>query len=178
MTTLAPPATANWAPHVDHELAQLIRLHHIMRRFWYGWLPDPVRRACRVAYASHFRALLTFFHDRRPSRARQMAVGCEEPSDITWGDFAAGQTPFPEWTDEEIRRVCDADKLVGHLSKDRVSRELQTAEWGSDQDHSLWRRYAIMFLGSGGPEHFPQAAAAWRKYEQGASDRAWRQASH
>jgi len=174
MTPPASPGTSAWAPHVDHELAQLIRLHHVMRRFWYRWLPEPVRRACRVAYAAHFRALLTFFHDSRPSRARQTAVGCEEPSDITWGDFAAGATPFPEWTDDEVRRLCDADKLVGHLSKDRVLREQQTAEWGTDHDHTLWRRYAAMFLGSGGPELLPQSAAAWRRHEQAASDAAWR----
>ena len=175
MTTSAPPGTVAWAPHVDHELAQLIRLHHLMRRFWYSWLPEPVRRACRVAYAAHFRALLTFFHDRRPPRPRQVAIGCEEPSDITWGDFAAGETPFPEWTDDEIRRLCDADKLVGHLSKDRVPREQETEEWGSDQDRTMWRRYAIMFLGSAGSDLLPQSAAAWRRYEQAASDAAWRQ---
>lgn len=149
-------------------------LHHLMRKFWYRWLPEPVRRACRVAYASHFRALLTFFHDQRPSRSRQTAVGCEEPNDITWGEFAGGRTPFPEWTDDEIRRLCDADKLVGHLSKDRTAREYQPEEWGSDRDRIMWRRYAIMFLGSGGPELFPRSAAVWRKYEQPASDAAWR----
>jgi len=145
-----------------------------MQRFWYRWLPAPVRRACRVAYASHFRALMVFFHDRRPSRERRVSVGCEEPDDVVWGDFAGGQTPFPEWNDDEVRRLCDADKLVGHLSKDRVVRERLVDEWGCDNDRTLWRRYAIMFIGSYDARALPLTSAAWRKYESRESADAWR----
>ena len=165
---MTPPQSSladAWAPHIDHELSQLILLHHVMRRFWYRWLPEAVRRACRVAYAAHFRTFMEFVHGGRPSRSSLSAVGCEEPRDITWSDIAGGDNPFPNWNDDEIRRLCDADKLVGHLSQDRVSRESSASEWGSEHDRALWRGYLAMFLGSFDAVRLPKTARAWRKYE-------------
>ena len=160
-----PPLAQAWAPHLDHEISQLVQLHHLMRRFWYRWLPEPIRRACRVAYASHFRSLMVFFHDRRPPRDLQTKAGCEDVSDMAWGALVDGGTPFPEWTDPEIRRLCDADKLLAHLSKHRVAREMSSREWGSDEDRELWRGYAAMFIGWFDAVHLPKTARAWRKYE-------------
>ena len=163
-TTQSTPVDA-LAPHIDHELSQLIRLHHAMRKFWYRWLPEPVRRACRVAYAAHFRAVMEFVHDGRPSHGRRKSVGCEDPRDIIWGSVGGAPTPFPNWTDDEIRRLCDADKLVGHLSQDRITREASTSEWGSDHDRALWRPYVAMFVGSFDAVRLPKTARAWRQYE-------------
>jgi hypothetical protein len=118
---------------------------------------------------------MVFFHDQRPSRERRVSVGCEEPDDVVWGDFAGGETPFPEWTDDEVRRLCDADKLVGHLSKDRVAREKLVDEWGCDKDRALWRRYATMFIGSYDAQGLPLTSAAWRRYESRYSNDAWRE---
>src|SRR5262245_9452264 len=137
MTTLGRDLADAWAPHIDHELSQIIRLHHLMRKFWYRWLPEPIRRACRVAYAAHFRAIMEFVHDGRPPTDQRIAVGCEQPHNMKWGELNGGQTPFPTWKDEEVRRLCDADQLVGHLSHDRVSREGSSVEWGSDRDRDL-----------------------------------------
>jgi len=65
------------------------------------------------------------------------AVGCERRADITFSAFAASTRPA--WTDGEKRRLCDADKLVGHLSEGRVNREGAYPGWGTSEDLDLLR---------------------------------------
>jgi hypothetical protein len=123
MTTPIP----DWAPDLDHEISQLIRLHHIMAAPDYTTIfTKPVRRAMDVAYATHFRALTEFFHGGRPNK-KPVA------SDLTYAEVAAEPTPFG-YTPYSEQRLEDADKLAGHLSKQRRSR---TSGWGSNQDWSL-----------------------------------------
>jgi hypothetical protein len=55
----------SWAPHIDHDLSQLLLLHGEMRTDQYSNYPESIRRAVKVAYAVHMRALLEFFHNGR-----------------------------------------------------------------------------------------------------------------
>ena len=155
-----------WARHVDHELSQLIELHYHMRAPWYPLYPDTVRRACRVAYASHLRALLEFFHDGRPSPARLEQAGCEpraQGQDITYNDMTPGAASRPDWTAPELLRLCDADKLVGHLSKLRGART-KLENWGSDSDLDLWRDHAGALLGVVNDTLLPKSHGAAKCY--------------
>lgn len=88
--------------------------------------PKPVRRALDVAYAAHFRALIEFFHERRPSKP-------PVASDLKYSEVAAEPTPFT-YNSYSERRLEDADKLVGHLSKLRRSR---TSDWDCPEDWAL-----------------------------------------
>jgi len=156
----------DWAPHVDHELSQLIKLHHHMRALWYPLYPDTVRRACRVAYASHLRALLEFFHNGRPPQARLEAAGCEPRApdqDITYTDMTPGAASRPDWTNTELLRLCDADKLVGHISKLRGART-KLENWGSDTDIDLWRGHAKALLNSVSQALLPRSHDAAKYY--------------
>jgi hypothetical protein len=120
--------------HLDHELSQLVSLHLERRSPRYPAYPECVRRAIVVAYAAHYRVLLEFFHDGR-SRAAVRDGDCPTPADLKFSEVAAGQTA-PTWSPAAVRRLCDADKLVGHLSQQRGERE---AEWGQDSDWELMR---------------------------------------
>ena len=120
----------DWAPHLDHELSQLIRLQQIMDRPDYvAAHAEPIRRAIDVAYASHFRALIEFFYDGRPN-PKPMGT------DLTYRDIAGSPSPFRPYSEYAKRRLTDADQLVGHLTKVRSDR---TSDWGSEQDWSfMW----------------------------------------
>jgi len=160
------PLITDWAPHVDHARSQLIKLHYHMRRAWYRFYPDTVRRACRVAYASHLRALLEFFHNGRPSRSRLEGAGCEPTTpdqDITFRDMTPRSAPLRDWTNPELLRLCDADKLVGHISRHRGAR-IKLENWGSDADLDLWRANAKTLLAAVDPALLPNASEAARCY--------------
>ncbi len=165
MSAKPSPTLADYARHVDHELSQLIRLHYHMRRLWYRFYPRVVRRACRVAYAAHLRAVLEFFHDGRPNWPRMRAAGCEDPDDIRYGDYVGGTTTLPDWTAAELGRLCDADKLLGHLSKHRVNREGMPDEWGCEADRDLWLTNAATVIKNIGPKHLPKSLKTLRKFE-------------
>src|SRR6266566_289153 len=127
---MTAPTHDQLAPHVDHDVAQFLLLHRELRRFRYRLYPSAVRRAIVVAYAyaTHFRALVEFFHDgQRPTGAEMQTAGCEPRDNIRYGDFAGGTRP--SWTDPEKQRLCDADKLAGHLTKARVRREGSYPAW-------------------------------------------------
>ena len=99
-----------------------------------GHWPAHVWRATRTAYAAHFRALMEFFHDMRPTWLK--------PSDLDWilSDFlpTGVSNPFRgKWARRERMRFTAADKLVGHLSKGRRLRQHSDAEWGGPQDHAM-----------------------------------------
>ena len=114
----------DWTADLDHEISRLIRLHHIMNASDYKTkYAKPIRRAIDVAYASHFRALTEFFHDGRPKKK-------PPPSDLTYTEAAGEPTPFTYDSYGE-QRLADADKLVGHLSKQRRS---HTSDWGCKRD--------------------------------------------
>jgi hypothetical protein len=119
---------------LDHELSQLIALHRELRSPRYQEYPDCVKRAVVVAYAAHYRVLLEFFHDGRRSATRE-DVDCPKPADLRYSKVADGVTA-PAWSRTALDRLCDADKLVGHLSEQRGERQ---SDWGRDADWDLLR---------------------------------------
>ena len=147
VTTVLPSADQlrDMASHVDHEMERLLRIGELRR----GWkwllecLPDAIRRALRVAYAAHSRALLEFFHDGRP---RSEIVGPRKPHngdlDVCLGDYTGkfGAHPWLANAGHEAR-LLDADKLLGHLTTGRISRGGRD-EWGDLVDR-LWMREVI-----------------------------------
>lgn len=117
-----------WAPDLDHEISQLLWLHREMQQKDYRTHYDErVRRAMDVAYASHFRALLEFFHDGR--QRHKSARG----RDLHYSDVTGSPTPF-EWSGYALRRLQDADRLVGHLSQ---ARRHQMSDWDNAEDWAL-----------------------------------------
>jgi hypothetical protein len=75
--------------HLEHELAQIVRLR---KRIEHGLAdtPDDLVRAVRVAYAAHFRSLLEFFHNGRPSNA-----GPRDREDLRYTDFVCPDDANP-----------------------------------------------------------------------------------
>jgi hypothetical protein len=159
MELLATLGPTDWAPHLDHELAQIASLQGLFAKWWYRFLPETARRSCRVAYAAHFRVLMEFCHAGRPAGAEMGAAGCEPPSDLRPADFGL-DCSVPTWTTEEMARLCDADKLLGHLSKARVAREQLGANWGSRSDLMLWNKHFRSIVVAIGPSLLPRAAKA------------------
>jgi hypothetical protein len=84
-------------------------------------------------------------------------VDCEKPADITFQSFAGAQRP--QWTDDEKRRLCDADKLAGHLSEARVVREGAYPAWGGDADFGLMRDHIDVLLAAVGIDLLPRSHA-------------------
>jgi hypothetical protein len=131
------------ALHVSHEMERLLRIGELRRRW--GWLLrwwpfDTVTRGLRVAYASHARALLEFYHDGRPGKVgqRQRQGG---DLDVWLGDYTGtvGAHPWAVSPSHEPR-LRDADKLVGHLSTGRLEpARAHLDEWGDAQDRSRFR---------------------------------------
>lgn len=153
-----------WWKHLDHDLSQLIRLHREINAPSFGSYPEAVRRGINVAYAAHFRTIMEFAHRKRPKREGP------PPKDIT--SAALLDEPLSEkWTEEEERRLADADKLVGHLSRGRVEREGEERDWGCPEDADLWAPYSERLLAEAG-ENLPEsmkAAAELRKEGEGAT---------
>jgi len=127
---------------LNHELYQLMRLHREMRS-WRWWLyPKTMKRAADVAYAAHLRVLVEFFRNGRPSGADFARVGCPKPNDLSVSELDPASTSTT-WSDDELRRVRDADKLLGHLSKDRRTR---TSDWGRNADWVLLQPHVDKLL--------------------------------
>ena len=131
------PFDRGWAPHIDHEVSQLLLLHAERNSSRYGEYPEAVRRAISCAYAAHFRTLLEFFHDGRPG------AKCPKPNtqDLKYSEFV-NDNLRPEWSPDECARLGDADKLIGHLSMGRLSRGSER-EWGDQADLELLRPYLV-----------------------------------
>ena len=121
---------------LNHELYQLMRLHKEMRSWRWRFYPKTIRRAVDVAYAAHLRVLLEFFHDGRKN-ADLGRIGCPKPNDLN-ASAVASPLGGIAWTDDELNRLCDADKLLGHLSRDRG---LRSADWGRSEDWLLLKGY-------------------------------------
>ena len=119
---------------LNHELYQLMRLHREMRSWRWRLCPKTMRRAADVAYAPHLRVLLEFFHNGRKG-VDLSSVGCPKANDLHVAEVTSSWTAAA-WSRPELSRLCDADKLLGHLSKDRRSR---TSDWGRDEDWDLLR---------------------------------------
>src|SRR5437764_653928 len=109
-----------------------MRLHREMRCWWWRFCPKTMKRAADVAYAAHLRVLLEFFRNGRTG-ADLGRVGCPGRNDLSVSELASSSSSIA-WSDDELRRLCDADKLLGHLSKDRGTR---TSDWGRDEDWAL-----------------------------------------
>ena len=121
---------------LNHELYQLMRLHSEMRSWRWRLYPKTMRRAADVAYAAHMRVLLEFFRNSRIG-ADLSRVNCPKPNDLTVAELDPAKSST-KWSDTELQRLCDADKLLGHLSKDRGAR---FSDWGrsSDGGRDRWR---------------------------------------
>jgi hypothetical protein len=138
-----------WAPDVDHEIAQLLALHRLFREKGYkSRYSGVVKRALRVAYATHFRALMEFFHDGRPSDTKSKhAAQKQKKSDVRYSRVTGGTNPFAHrWTKRELKRFEDADKLSAHLTDQRAVRRGKRGEWGDDDDWRLMRPLIQDFL--------------------------------
>ena len=142
---------------LNHELYQLMGLHREMSSWRWRFYPKLLRRAGDVAYAAHLRVLLEFFRNGR-SGADLNRVGCPKPNDLNASDVDA-LWQGSGWTDLELRRLCDADKLLGHLSKDRSSR---TSDWGRNEDWDLLRHHIDRVLAAA-PNDLREARAARRR---------------
>ncbi len=129
--------------HLNHELYQLMRLHREMHSWRWRFYCKTMKRAGDVAYAAHLRVLLEFFHNGRGAAADLGRVGCPKPNDLTVSEVVPSWSAT--WSDDELRRLCDADKLLAHLSKDRPTR---TSDWGRSEDWKLLRGYVDSLLGS------------------------------
>jgi hypothetical protein len=127
---------------LNHELYQLMRLHREMRSWRWWFYPKTMKRAADVAYAAHLRVMLEFFRNERPDPADLTRVGCPKPNDLSVSELDPASTSTV-WTDDELRRLCDSDKLLGHLSKDRATR---TSDWGRDEDWVLLRPHVDKLL--------------------------------
>jgi len=127
---------------LNHELYQLMRLHREMRSWRWWFYPKTMKRAVDVAYAAHLRVLLEFFRNGRPRSADFARVGCPSRNDLRVSELDPA-SKSTTWTDDELRRVCDADKLLGHLSKDRGTR---TSDWGRDEDWALLQPHVDKLL--------------------------------
>lgn len=146
--------------HVNHEIAQAIELG---LRFA-GTIPadDLVIRSMRVAYAAHFRALMEFFQEIRPTKTN--------PNTNDWqaSDFLPPRATNPfraKWPKRLKARFDAADKLLGHLSRGRQLRHHTTHEWGDRRDHEVVVRRARWFLNAipQARTWFPEAVAAITK---------------
>jgi hypothetical protein len=140
--------------HLNHELYQLMLLHSEMRSVRWALYPEVMKRAGAVAYAAHLRSLLEFFHGDRPRQAENKRVGCPASADLTVCDVY--NAPPTAWSDDEIRRLCDADKLLAHLSS---SRDAMTSDFGRDSDWLLVRAHIDRLL-EGTTEDLTEARAA------------------
>src|SRR5205809_554845 len=99
---------SDWRTDVDHEVSQLIQLQLLVRRKSYRHYPEVIRRAVRVAYASHFRALLEFFHDGRlRPKDVEKQIGPEAMLDVNYVDLTdPAANPFSRtWSDAELKRL-------------------------------------------------------------------------
>lgn len=145
MPILSPESCSD----LDHEVAQLVRLQTIMTADDYrSRYIKAVRRAIDVAYASHFRALIEFFHDGRPKGSH--------PSDLRYSEVT-GEPPY-RYTTYAARRLKDADRLVGHLSKLRRN---HVSDWGSDDDWNFaWPMIQQLLRRPGIATMLPQAMTA------------------
>jgi len=142
--------------HVDHDLSQLIKLHHAFRDWYPPPLPDFVWRAMRVAYAAHFRTIMEFAHSCRPG-------GGSDDRDITSLSLL-GRSIRGDWGDaEEKKRFLDADKLLAHLSTGRTGRE-DRREWGDEKDLKVWRSIAEDLVREA-HGNVPLSAEAWKRLE-------------
>lgn len=139
---------------LNHELYQLMGLHREMRSWRWRLYPRLLRRAGDVAYAAHLRVLLEFFRNGRRG-ADLTRVSCPKPNDLNASDVDAAWTESA-WTDPELERLCDADKLLGHLSKDRGMR---TSDWGRDADWLILRPHIDRLLAAA-PEGLRDAVVA------------------
>ena len=153
-----------WTRDVDHEVAQAIYLYLLLNN---RSVPTEVRwSAARTAFSAHFRALMEFFHDGRPSGNDWTRQPCERPRDVHLSDaLDDGSNPFSRsWAKADLKRLCDADKLVGHLSARRATRRRMRKEWGSESDWRLLRPKLTRFLKAAAnhPDWYPNALAAAR----------------
>jgi hypothetical protein len=118
-----------------------------------------------IAYGVAFRALLEFAHSGRPGRDDWKRLPAESTKDIRSDDLL-GATLRPDWTDEELARLRDADKLIGHLSADRVQREGSSREWGGPEDLEIWHDFVKSAV-EPNRALLPRAAAAWDAFNHG-----------
>ena len=134
---------------LDHELYQIMRLHREMRSWRWNLYPKTMKRAADVAYAAHMRVLLEFFRNGRINiNGDLQRLGCPKRNDLKVSDLDQSWSST-KWTDKELERLCDADKLLGHLSKDRGTR---SSDWGRNADWTLLRGHVDRLLSTMGTD--------------------------
>jgi hypothetical protein len=151
-------AEDGWWRALDHELGQLIELHTAFQHPAFREYPELVRRSMDIAYGTAFRALLEFAHSGRPKPVDWARIPEESTEDVQ-SDNLLGSTLRPDWTTEELTRLRDADKLIGHISAGRVQREGSEREWGGPEDREIWRDFVTSVVESN-RDRLPRAATA------------------
>lgn len=119
-----------------------------------------------MAYVTHFRALLEFFHEgKRPSDPERQRAGVEtEIVDIKYSSFTNEKRPG--WTDAEIRGLDNADKLAGHLSEKRLALEKSHKGWGTPADLALLQPHIEALLAKADPALLPRTHRALRRVQK------------
>ena len=123
--------------HLDHQMADALALGREIAHPSAGYAND-IWRAMRVAFSTHYRVLLEFFHGRaslvpraRPPQKRDIIV-----SDV----LPPGRT-FPiSPTTRDKKRFRMADKLGAHLSRERAQYHASKQQWGDALDRAAIRR--------------------------------------
>lgn len=151
----------SWTPDIDHDVEQLILLRLILS----GKTESVPASVLRTAFAAHFRSLMEFFHDGRPSRSRG-ARPFASSDDLRLSDVLGREHRYTgNWSKADRTRLDDADKLVGHLSKLRTSRRRMRHEWGGEQDWRLLTPKLRLFLAAARqrPRWYQRSLAAARR---------------
>lgn len=121
--------------HIDRELQQVLLLGLEFERGVSAY-PEAVRRSMCTAYATHWRAVLEFFHNGRrgifaagkPPSVNDMILSDILPS----GDIGIRVTP------RDRKRHRAADRLAAHMSRQRSRYHAGRHDWGHRYD-----RYAM-----------------------------------
>lgn len=117
----------------------------------------------RVAYATHFRVLMEFFHDGRPKPEDWKRIPDDPPMDVGYSQISqTGSSRFSgRWGKKDLERFRDADKLAAHLSGSRATRRGRRREWGSRGDWKLLEPKIRSFLkiARGCADTFPLSVA-------------------
>jgi hypothetical protein len=138
------PLTAGMRVHLDHQMADALALAREIKRPRATY-SQPVRRAIRLAYATHYRVLLEFFHDGRSALLPRAKA--PHRRDIIASDvMPPGRPVVIKPTAMDGKRLRMADKLAAHMSRERTQYQASKQEWGNARDRrAILRRVQALF---------------------------------
>ena len=116
------------ARHADHEMSQFLRLHLEMPSERFASLDEHIQRAIYVAYATHVRVLLEFFHE-----------GTKKWPNNRGADFRVADLSremAAEWDATTSERWREATRLAAHISGERPNLT-GIQPFGSSQDFEM-----------------------------------------